>query len=151
MKPNIYYCCVFVELHHPLIFYIFLFLFSFFFLNFSSPWSPPKKKKKTLLSLINPHLVLHFFQHFPSFSPFYLFTTLYFFLTPPSSFSLFYILTFLLPILFCIKFDIISTIQSIFFSHKTVSTLSLSLSTFFWCIFVHFYNSSLWVLSYNSN
>ena len=125
MKPNIYYCCVFVELHHPLIFYIFFFFFFLFKLFFSL--ISTKKKKKTLLSLINPHLVLHFFQHFPSFSPFYLFTTLYFFLTPPSSFSLFYILTFLLPILFCIKFDIISTIQSIFFSHKTVSTLSLSL------------------------
>ena len=131
VTPSTYFLHFFIS--------FFFFLFKLFFSLIST-----KKKKKTLLSLINPHLVLHFFQHFPSFSPFYLFTTLYFFLTPPSSFSLFYILTFLLPILFCIKFDIISTIQSIFFSHKTVSTLSLSLSTFFWCIFVHFYNSSLW-------
>ena len=130
----------------------FFIFFSFFFLNFYSPWYPPKKKKKTLLSLINPHLVLHFFQHFPSFSPFYLFTTLYFFLTPPSSFSLFYILTFLLPILFCIKFDIISTIQSIFFSHKTVSTLSLSLSLLSFGVFLFIFITLLYgVLSYNSN
>ena len=36
-----------------------LFFISFLFLNFSSPYSP-KKKKKTLLFPISPHLLLNF-------------------------------------------------------------------------------------------
>ena len=89
--------------------YFLFFLFKLFFFLFS------KKKKKIL---INPHLLLHFS------------------VTPPSFFSLFYILTPLLLILFCIKFDIISIIQSIFFSHKTMSTLSLLSFDVFLFIFI---------------
>ena len=130
MKHNIYYYyyyCASVEPYqrpyYPHIFYNFF----FFFLNFSFPYSQKKKKK----ILINPHLVLHFS------------------VTPLSFFSLFYILTPLLLILFCIKFDIISIIQSIFFSHKTISTLSLLSFCVFLFIFITLFLYG--VLSYNFN
>ena len=81
--------------------------------------------------------------------PLYLHTILNFTITIPSFFSLFYILTPLLLILFCIKFDIISIIQSIFFSHKTMSTLSLLSFDVFLFIFITLFLYG--VLSYNFN
>ena len=98
------------------------FIFSFLHLNFSSPYSP-KKKKKNLLLPISSHLHLHFFQHFPflfvsSSSHYSLFTV-----TLPSSFFCF---DFSSPHFIFYKFDIIFSIQFIFFLQKTVSSLSLS-------------------------
>ena len=103
------------------------FIFSFLVLNFSSPNS---QQKKTLLLPISSHLLLHFFQLFSSIlaslSPHY------FMLYHYTSFIL---LSFLYlysssPYFILFKFNIISPIQSIFFPHKNVSTLSLSLLSF---------------------
>ena len=110
------------------IFHLFL-IFSFLFLNFSSLNSPPKKKKKKkLLFFLLVHTYCDTSSNFsPLFLPLYLLTTLYFTVTLPSSFYLSYILT-PSPYLILYKFDIIFPIQSIFFPHKNVS----SLSPFFW-------------------
>ena len=75
------------------------------------------------------YLLVHTYSHvssklFPSFLSFYLPTTLYFIVTLPS-FFLCFDSSFSHFILY--RFDIIFLIQSIFFPHKTVSILSLSL------------------------
>ena len=75
-------------------------------------------------------MLVHTYSHvssklFPSFLSFYLPTTLYFIVTLPS-FFLCFDSSFSHFILY--RFDIIFLIQSIFFPHKTVSILSLSLS-----------------------
>ena len=118
------------------------FIFSFLFLNFSSSNSQKKKKKKLFFLLVSSHLLLHFFQLFSS-----LFASLslhYFMLYRYTSFILLSFLYFdsSSPYFIMYKFDIISSIQTIFFPHKNVSTLSLSLSPFFWWILVLHYNSN---------
>ena len=97
-----------------------------------------KKKKKKIFSLLV--YKLHFFQLLSP--PFVVFSLLYRYISCIIS-SLFYF-NFSSPHLILYKFDIISPIQFIFFSHtKNVSTLSLSL----W-IFVLSYSSNLgwWAL-----
>ena len=105
----------------------FKFLFSSFlfqvivkidYLNISSSYSL-KKKKKLFISSSN---------FSPPSLPFYLPTTLYFTIKLPSSFSLSYILTLLLPILFCTNLISLIPLNPYFFYTKIVSTLSLSLS-----------------------
>ena len=76
------------------------------------------------------YLLVHTYSYissklFPSFLSFYLPTALYFIVTLPS-FFLCFDSSFSHFILY--RFDIIFLIQSIFFPHKTVSILSLSLS-----------------------
>ena len=90
------FCYSIIELHHPLIF-----ISSFSFLNFSSCYSFPKIKNKTLFFSLLVHIYSYTSSSFslPSL-PFYLPPTRYFTVTLPSSFSLFYNLTLLLPILF---------------------------------------------------
>ena len=87
-----------------------------------------EKKKKTFFLPISPY-----FTFSPTFLLFfclslYLPTSLYFTFTLPSSFSLFYILNLLLPILFCINLISFLLFNLYFFHTKTVSTFSLSLS-----------------------
>ena len=123
MKRNIYCCYAPVEPHqqphHSFIFIFFFSLFKLFFPLIS-------KKKKTFFLPISSHTYYYMsFNIFLSFMSLYLSTTLplYFlllFLYLDSSFTHF--------ILY--KCDIIFFIQSIFFPHKTVSSLSLSLSEF---------------------
>ena len=96
----------------------------FLFLNFYSPYS----KKKNLLLPVSPHLLLHFLQHFPS-----LFASLSPHYSQLFRYTSFIIFSFLYfdsssPYFILYKFDIISSIQSVFFPKKIVSTLSLSLS-----------------------
>ena len=72
--------------------------------------------------------------------------TLYFSATLSSSFSLSYILTLFLPILFCINLISFLSFNPYFVFHTKLwvlsLSLSLSLSTFFWWIFVLSYNSN---------
>ena len=89
------------------------------YLNISSSYSLKKKKKKLFISSSN---------FSPLSLPFYLPTTLYFTIKLPSSFSLSYILTLLLPILFCTNLISLIPLNPYFFYTKIVSTLSLSLS-----------------------
>ena len=108
--------------YHPLIFNIFFLLF-----NFSSPYYLKNKTKaKTFLLLVCPQLLLHFFQlflsHFASLSPYY--SLLYHYNSFIISSFLYFDFFSLHLILY--KFEIISPIQFIFFSHKNVSSLSLS-------------------------
>ena len=100
-----------------------LFSTSFFlFLNFFSPYSLIKKKKKNLFFPLLVHIYCYTFSNF-SF-PLCLSTTLYLTIKIPLSFSLSYILALLLYILFCI--NLIS-----FFSYKNCKySLSLSLWIF---------------------
>ena len=108
--------------YHPLIFNIFFLLF-----NFSSPYYLKNKTTvKTFLLLVSPQLLLHFFQlflsHFASLSPYY--SLLYHYTSFIISSFLYFDFFSLHLILY--KFEIISPIQFIFFSHKNVSSLSLS-------------------------
>ena len=113
--------------------------FSFFFLNFSSLYSPKKKKNSSFPYQSTPIVTL-----LPTFS--LLFTIL----SPHYSILLYYTSLIILSFLYfdsssfhfiLYKFDIISTIQSIFFWHKTVSSLSLYLLYFvvFLFIFITFF------------
>ena len=93
--------------------------FFFLFLNFFSPYSLIFFKKKKLFFPLLVHIYCYTFSNF-SF-PLCLSTTLYLTIKIPLSFSLSYILTLLLYILFCI--NLIS-----FFSYKNCEySLSLSL------------------------
>ena len=108
-----------------------IYLFStyfFLFLNFYSPYFK-KKKKKLFFSLL-----VHIYYYIASnFSPLsfllYFSTTLYFTVTISSSFSLFYILALLFPILFCVNSIPILSFNPYFSHKKIVSTLSLSLQS----------------------
>ena len=119
--------------YHPLIFNIFFLLF-----NFSSPNYLKKKKQnktKQNLKLFFSLLVHDYCYTSSNFSSpillLYLSTTLFFTITLPSSFLLFYILTFLLSILFCINLISFPPFN-LYFSHtKNVNTLSLGGFLFF--------------------
>ena len=104
--------------------------FFFLFLNFYSPYF--KKKKKKLFFSLLVHIYYYIASNLSPLSfPLYFSTTPYFTVTISSSFSLFYILTLAsFPYIILYKFDTNSFIQSIFFSQKIVSTLSLSLEAF---------------------
>ena len=97
------------------------FLFSLFF----------KKKKKTLLFFVFVHIYGYTSSNIsPPFLLFYLPIALYFTVTFPSSFSLSYVLTFFLPILFHINL-IPFLLSNPYFSYEKIeSSLSLSLSKF---------------------
>ena len=119
--------------YYPLIFNIFFFLF-----NFSSPnCLKNKTKSKTFLLRVSPQLLLYFFQlflsHFASLSSYYYLLYHY------TSFIIFSVLYFDFSSLHLIlyKFDIISPIQFIFFSHKKCEY------SFSWWIFVLSYFSNL--------
>ena len=108
------FCYSIIVPYHPPILNIF-----FLFLNFTSPYYLKNKTKaKTFLLLVCPQLLLHFFHvflsHFASLSPYY--SLLYHY----TSFIIFSFLYFDFSSLHLIlyKFDIISPIQFIFFSHK---------------------------------
>ena len=80
------------------------FIFLFLFLKFSSPNYIYKIKNKKLFFSLLVHTYCYTSSNFsPPFLSFYLPTTLGFIVTLPSSFYLSYILTLLLPILFCIN------------------------------------------------
>ena len=120
----------------------FFFLFSFLFLNFSFPNSPKKKKKKKLFFSLLVHTYCYISSNF--FSSLFVSLSLHYFMfyCYTSSIYLSYILTILLPILFCI--NLISFLPfNPYFSHTKMWVLSLSLSLypFFWWIFVLPYNS----------
>ena len=113
------------------------FIYFFLYLNFSSPYFP-KKKKKTFLLPISSRTYWYTSSNLSlSFLPLYL--PHYFTVILLSSFlyfdssSTYFILY---------KFDIIFPFNPYFFSYKTVSILSLCLSTFFRWIFVLSYNSN---------
>ena len=99
------FCYSIIEPHHPLIF-----ISSFSFLNFSSYYFLPKNKNKNLFFSLLVHIYSYTSSSFslPSL-PFYLPSTRYFTVTLPSSFSLFYNLTLLLPILFVHIYDCTSS------------------------------------------
>ena len=102
MKHSIYCCYAPVEPHHPLIFYLFISLFKLFFSQLYI-YIYIIKNKKLFFSLL-VHTYYYTSCNFsPPFLSFYLPTTLGFIVTLPSSFYLSYILTLLLPILFCIN------------------------------------------------
>ena len=99
--------------------------FFFLFLNFYSPYF--KKKKKKLFFSLLVHIYYYIASNLSPLSfPLYFSTTPYFTVTISSSFSLFYILTLLFPILFCINSIPILSFNP-YFSHKKLWVLSLSL------------------------
>ena len=107
------------------------FIFSFLYLNFSSPIF--KKKKKTILLPISSHT---YYYTFPNIAFFFL--HLYLPITLPLYFlPLFYIWTLLLPILSYINLISLSYLIHIFptQNHKCSLSLSLSLSVNF-CSFL---------------
>ena len=135
MKRSIYCYYALVKLHHPLIFYN---LFSLFKLLSSLL----KKNIYIYIYIYIFSLLVHIYCYIfsnisPPFLPIYFPTTFNFTVTLPSSFCLFYILTLLLPHFILYKFDIISSIQSIFFPKKL---WVVSVSLLQW-IFVLSYNS----------
>ena len=120
LKHNTYCCYTPIEPHqqphHSLLFYLFFSLFLTFIIHILN-----NKKIKKFLLPISPHLLLHFLQRFPSFFSLLISTLQLHFLHIFFSFLYFgSSSTYFIPY----KFDIISLIQSIFSSHKTVSTLS---------------------------
>ena len=105
--------------------FIYFLLFFFLFLNFYSPYF--KKKKKKLFFSLLVHIYYYIASNLSPLSfPLYFSTTPYFTVTISSSFSLFYILTLLFPILFCINSIPILSFNP-YFSHKKLWVLSLSL------------------------
>ena len=111
------------------IIYLF-FIFSFLYLNFSSPYL--KKKKNTLLLPISSHTYYYTSSNLPLFFlPLFLLTilSLYFL-------SLFYILTLLLPILFCINLISFSHSIHIFPTQNCEYSLSLDEFLFFLMILI---------------
>ena len=112
----------------------FLFLKCFFFRFFEKK----NKKKRTLFLFLVAHTYYYTSSNFfPTCLPLYLPTTFYFSVALLSSFSLSYILTLLLPILFCT--NLISFLQfNSYFPTQKLWVLSLSLSR--WIFFLS-YNS----------
>ena len=110
---------------------IHLFSLFFSFYNFYYPYfkkKKEKKKKKLFFSLL-VHIYCYISSNISPLSlPLYLPTTLCFTVTISSSFSLFYILTILFPILCCVNSIPILSFNPYFSHKKIVSTLSLSLS-----------------------
>ena len=121
----------------PLIFYPFFNSFKIFFLHLK------KKLKLKLFFFILVHTYYYTYSNIyhPSL-PIYLSLTLCFTITLPSSFFVSYILTLLLPILIFMNLRSFISFNTYFFHTKIVSTLSLSLSTFFWWIFILSCNSN---------
>ena len=111
------------------------FIYFFLYLNFSSPYFQPKKK--TLLLSISSRTYWYTSSNLSlSLLPLYLFTTLPLYFIP-----LFYILTFLLPNLFCINLISFSHSIHIFLIQNCEYSFSVSLLFFRW----------IFVLSYNCN
>ena len=107
------------------------FIFSFLYLNFSSPYFF-FFKKKTLLLPISSHTYYYTSYNLPLFFlPLFLLTilSLYFL-------SLFYILTLLLPILFCINLISFSHSVHIFPIQNYEYSLSLSLGEFLFFLMI---------------
>ena len=115
-----------------------LFSTSFFlFLNFSSPYSPKKKKNIIIFSLF-VHIYCYTSSNLsPPSLPLYLPITLYFTIKLFSSFPFSFISIFLLPILFYINLISFLLFNSFFFSQKNFKySLSLSLSEWIFFFFL---------------